>query len=109
MMSSLTRLAALPDETQVYCTHEYSLSNLAFSQAVEPTNSVRDLTLQAVKQLRAQNKPSLPTSIGVQKKINPFLRTKNKEIKQRVELWCQRECLSELDLFTQLRQWKDQF
>lgn len=74
MHHSLAQLAALPDATRVCCTHEYTLSNLRFAQAVEPDN--RSLTQYTVwcEAQRAQQRPTLPSTIGQEKQINPFLR-----------------------------------
>lgn len=75
MLHSLTRLAALPAATRVCCTHEYTLSNLKFAQAVEPGNAELAAYIERCKAQRAQNFPTLPSSIGLEKHINPFLRT----------------------------------
>ena len=75
MLDSLTRLAALPASTQVCCTHEYTLSNLKFAQAVEPSNPhVRD-HLQHCQALRERALPTLPSTLALEWQINPFLRT----------------------------------
>ena len=74
MARSLARLAALPAATRVCCTHEYTLSNLRFAAAVEPDNAdIRQHTSHC-EALRAQGRPTLPSSIGLEKQINPFLR-----------------------------------
>jgi hypothetical protein len=75
MLDSLTRLAALPANTRVCCTHEYTLVQSALRQAVEPGNA--DLAAYPLRcqAQRAQNFPTLPSSIGLEKQINPFLRT----------------------------------
>ncbi|WP_424218004.1 hydroxyacylglutathione hydrolase [Thauera humireducens] len=68
---SLSRLAALPDDTAVYCTHEYTLSNLAFARAAEPHNPERDAYAEQCAALRDAGRPTLPSSIGREKAINP--------------------------------------
>jgi hydroxyacylglutathione hydrolase len=74
MAGSLARLAALPAATRVCCTHEYTLSNLRFAAAVEPDNAdIRQHTTRC-EALRVQGRPTLPSSIGLEKRINPFLR-----------------------------------
>ena len=75
MHDSLSKLAALPDATRVCCGHEYTLSNLKFAQAVEPGNAeIADHT-ERCKALRAVGKPTVPSPIGRERRINPFLRT----------------------------------
>ncbi len=75
MHGSLSRLAALPDDTRVCCTHEYTLSNLRFAAAVEPANAHIAQHQQQCLALRAHGLPTLPSSLAVEHRINPFLRT----------------------------------
>ncbi|MBA4177612.1 MAG: hydroxyacylglutathione hydrolase [Leptothrix sp. (in: Bacteria)] len=74
MLASLSRLAALPDDTRVCCTHEYTLSNLRFAAAVEPGNAAIEAHAARCRALRAQGLPTLPSRIGLERRINPFLR-----------------------------------
>jgi hydroxyacylglutathione hydrolase len=74
MHESLSRLAALPGGTRVCCTHEYTLANLRFAAAVEPGNAERAAYDARCRALRAEGTPTLPSSIGVERQINPFLR-----------------------------------
>ena len=71
---SLKRLSQLPDETKVYCAHEYTLGNAKFALSVEPNNVDLIQKFEEVKKLRANNNPTVPTTIGEEKKTNPFLR-----------------------------------
>lgn len=71
---SLARLAALDDDTKIYCGHEYTLANLAFARAAEPENAARDQYAARCEALRAEGLPTLPSTIAVEKEINPFLR-----------------------------------
>ena len=109
MLKSLTKLKCLPDHTKVYCAHEYTLSNLKFALAVEPNNDNLLNYYQQVKQLRAQNKPTIPTTIGLEKNINPFLRTENIEVKQSAEKYSQQTLTSSVLVFAAIRQYKDNF
>lgn len=109
MLDSLHQLAALPDPTLIYCAHEYTQANLAFAHQVEPDNPSISQAIEKVEQLRKKQQPSLPSTIGEQKQINPFLRCHSNTLKTNVELWSQKPCQSELERFTQLRRWKDQF
>ncbi len=74
MHDSLSRLAALPERTRVYCAHEYTLSNLLFARAVESENSDIGAALLRARETRAAGRPTLPSDIGEQRRINPFLR-----------------------------------
>jgi hydroxyacylglutathione hydrolase len=76
MLTSLESLSALPDNTRVCCTHEYTLSNLKFASAVEPDNTDLLHYLTHCQQLRAQGSPTLPSNIALERKINPFLRSR---------------------------------
>lgn len=79
MYASLQRLSALPDDTLVCCGHEYTLSNLAFAEAVLTQKSAVENQLKIVQTLRGQNKPSLPTTLGLERQINPFLQAQSLE------------------------------
>jgi hydroxyacylglutathione hydrolase len=74
MHESLSRLAALPGNTRVCCAHEYTLSNLRFAQAVEPDNATLASHVVRCQALRAQGQPTLPSSIELERAINPFMR-----------------------------------
>ncbi|AVH14420.1 hydroxyacylglutathione hydrolase [Acinetobacter indicus] len=74
MYHSLNRLAALPARTQVYCTHEYTLSNAKFALHVEPDNLALQQRYQQVEDLRLLNQPTLPSTIELELQTNPFLR-----------------------------------
>jgi len=108
MHASLQRLAALPDATRVCCTHEYTLSNLRFAAAVEPGN--RDIvthTAWCVDE-RASKRPTLPSTIGLERRINPFLRSSEPAVAA-----CARERGAPDDqpvtVFAALREWKNDF
>ena len=75
MAASLAKLAALPDDTLVYCAHEYTLSNLRFAEALEPGNRALQLRVANDSQLRGTNLPTIPSTIAIEKATNPFLRT----------------------------------
>jgi len=110
LFESLQKLKSLPDTINVYCAHEYTLSNLEFALTVEPDNpALRQYQLE-VADLLANGESSIPTTIGREKKLNPFLRAGTGELKQAVQ---HKFNLSaepdELQSFTLLRQWKDSF
>jgi hydroxyacylglutathione hydrolase len=76
---SLNRLAALPPRTQVYCTHEYTLSNAQFALHIEPENRAIQQRAEEIKHLREQGKITLPSSIEIELETNPFLRVESAE------------------------------
>jgi hydroxyacylglutathione hydrolase len=80
MMQSLQRLASLPDDTQVYCGHEYTLKNLQFAAELEPGNRALADKLARVRALRDRQQPTVPSTIGEEKATNPFLRTESAEL-----------------------------
>jgi hydroxyacylglutathione hydrolase len=80
MMRSLGKLAALPDDTQVYCGHEYTEKNLQFALTLEPGNAALRARTEAVQALRRDGKPSIPSTIADEKATNPFLRTSSAEL-----------------------------
>jgi hydroxyacylglutathione hydrolase len=75
MATSLAKLAALPDDTLVFCAHEYTLSNLRFADALEPDNRALQMRIAHDSQLRGTHLPTIPTTIAIEKATNPFLRT----------------------------------
>lgn len=109
MYASLSRLAALPVQTRVYCTHEYTMSNLAFALAVEPGNKDLLERLDSVRQLRANNEPSLPTSLEIERATNPFLRTEVPAVVQAAQAHSNQISSSPEQVFAVLRRWKDGF
>ncbi len=109
MLDSLTRLAALPGDTRVCCAHEYTLSNLRFAQAVEPRNADLAAYLRDCETRRAQNFPTLPSSIGLEKRINPFLRTAQAEVMRSAQAHAPGQPADAVAIFATLREWKNTF
>lgn len=107
MWGSLQKLAALPDDTLVYCAHEYTLANLQFAAAIEPENDELMLRLEQVKQLRAQHQITLPTTILLEKRTNPFLRCQEAGIKNFVNTHSTPLPESDAGIFDALRRIKD--
>lgn len=77
MHTSLAKLKALPPQTQVFCAHEYTQANLAFAITIEPDNLDLQQRIQDVAKLRQQQQPTIPSSIDIELKTNPFLRVKD--------------------------------
>ena len=108
MLHSLQRLSALPGNTHVCCTHEYTLSNLRFARAVEPHNAALAAYQQKCQALRAQGHPTLPSTIAVERDINPFLRTHWPDVEQAVRQ--HNPALAEqAGIFAGLREWKNNY
>lgn len=79
MFANMTRLAALPDETQVYCAHEYTLSNGRYAIVAEPDNAAIASRLAAVETARARGEATVPTTIALERATNPFMRARSVE------------------------------
>jgi hydroxyacylglutathione hydrolase len=109
MHTSLSRLAALPEQTQVYCTHEYTLSNLRFAATVEPLNTQIAQRLQHVSQSREAGQISLPSSIGLERATNPFLRSAEAAVSATLTARDGVKQRSNVEVFAALRTWKDTF
>lgn len=109
MHASLSRLAALPDNTLVYCTHEYTLSNLRFARAVEPDNPQVAQRFDDVTRLRAQDRITLPSTLALEKMTNPFLRAEVTSVKEKIDERTSRSNPSPTSVFAALRAWKDTF
>ena len=109
LLHSLQRLAALPEKTRVYCTHEYTLSNLRFALHVEPDNIDYLERMKECTILRSEGHPTLPSTIGLELRTNPFLRCHSDSISAIIQTQFGPLLASELDVFAQLRQWKDNF
>lgn len=109
MLDSLKKLMALPDDTLIYCGHEYTLSNIKFALHVEPNNHELQKRFEETKKLRAQNKPTVPSTMKLEKVTNPFLRCHSPDIIQNVSEHVGKKLNSEVDVFSELRQWKNNF
>ncbi len=109
MLASLTKLADFPANTKVYCAHEYTQANLAFALQAEPNNAQLIEYNNWVLKARAHNLPTLPTDIATELNINPFLRCHLPEIQETVARRFGQAKGSELQTFTLLRKWKDNF
>ncbi|MCU0072421.1 hydroxyacylglutathione hydrolase [Pseudomonas koreensis] len=109
MHASLSRLAALPEDTLVYCTHEYTLSNLKFAAAVEPGNPDIAARLEKVARQREHGVMTLPSTLALEKLTNPFLRTAETLVTQKVDERNGPQNRAPSEVFAALRAWKDTF
>jgi hydroxyacylglutathione hydrolase len=105
MYESLKKLAALPLETVVYCGHEYTQSNARFALTVDPTNSALKERAKEIDALRAEGKPTLPTTIGRELATNPFLRWHDPAIRRNLGM----ENADDVAVFAEIRKRKDMF
>lgn len=108
MLSSLNKLSALPGQSRVCCTHEYTLSNLKFARAVEPNNGVLKQYQQDCEALRAADTPTLPSTIARELQINPFLRSDQAEVVHAAQQ-LDPTVMDAVGVFTAIRQWKNNF
>lgn len=109
MTESLAKLAALPDETLVYCAHEYTLSNLKFALAVEPDNRALQDRLVADQAKRDQNQPTVPSTMAMEKATNPFLRYREPAIIEHMAASGHLSGSDPVASFAAMREWKNNF
>ena len=110
MLDSLDQLAALPGNTRVCCTHEYTLSNLKFARAVEPGNAALLHYCSQCEALRAQQQPTLPSRMDLERDINPFLRVRQPTVAQAARGQdAQVPGNDAVAVLAALRQWKNEF
>lgn len=109
MFQSLAKFTALPSETKVFCTHEYTLANIKFAKAVEPDNQALVEYENWAIQQRTNNLPTLPSSLEKEKNINPFLRCDINTVMTNVRDQEGTLLTSKESVFASLRHWKDNF
>lgn len=108
LYDSLVRLASLPDDTRICATHEYTVSNLRFAQAVEPNNPDLGRHMAHCEALRARELPTLPSTMRTERLINPFLRcTQSEVVASALEHGA--TDAHPRSVFVALRQWKNHF
>lgn len=106
MLSSLRKLMALPDDTNIYCGHEYTASNSKFALSIEPNNKELQQYAAHVAHLRSKKLPTIPTTLKREKKCNPFLRTSSSEIRKNLKIPAS---TSDSEALGVIRQAKDNF
>lgn len=109
MLDSLDRLARLPGDTRVCCTHEYTLANLRFARAVEPANEALHAHQRDCEALRAAGRPTLPSTVALERQINPFLRSRLADVSRAASAFQGAPLSGEVAVFAALRQWKNEF
>jgi hydroxyacylglutathione hydrolase len=107
MYQSLEKLRALPDETHVYCAHEYTEANLRFALVAEPENGDTQQRMAQVKELRAAQQNTVPSLLGEEKRTNPFLRSHIPSLIVAAEGFAGHSLPTPAEVFATVRHWKD--
>jgi len=105
MWTSLQKLMNLPDDTVVYCAHEYTQANAKFALTVEPRNDQLQARAKEIDRMRADGKPTVPSTIGLEKATNPFLRPTSEALQETIGLRGARP----VEVFAETRRRKDNF
>ncbi len=105
MWDSLQKLIELPDSTGVYCAHEYTQANAAFALSVEPQNDALQARSKEIDSLRSEGKPTVPSTIGLEKETNPFLRPMSADLQANLNM----QGAELVDVFAETRRRKDNF
>ena len=108
MHRALNRIAQWPASTRLCAAHEYTLGNLRFARAVEPDNAALADYQRQCLQRRADGRPTLPSTIGLERAINPFLRSREPAVSRAVRAHMP-SATDEVAVFAALRQWKNEF
>lgn len=109
LFQSLQKLKQLPDDTEIYCAHEYTQANLRFANAVEADSTALQQRAQKVRQLREADKATVPSVMSEELATNPFLRSDLPQIKKAAEQYAGRPLPDDEAVFIALRSWKDGF
>jgi hydroxyacylglutathione hydrolase len=109
MFASLAKLAALPDDTKVYCGHEYTLANIGFAKAVEPDNRALSAREARDRKLRDAGQPTLPSTLADEKATNPFLRCREPAVVESANKYLGARLADPVRVFAAIRDWKNRF
>ncbi len=105
MWGSLSKLAALPPQTEIFCAHEYTLSNAKFAVTIDPENQALQTRAREIEAARAAGQPTVPTTIALELVTNPFLRAHDQKIRAQLSM----QDASDVDVFAEIRARKDNF
>lgn len=105
MLNTLKKLRAFPDDTQIYCGHEYTEHNIEFALQLEPDNPRLKKRLAEVQKLREKKQVTLPVTLESEKKLNPFLRWDDAALKSALQM----EDATDIEVFTWLREKRNRF
>ena len=109
MFNSLNKLASLPKETLIYCGHEYTENNLHFALTLEPDNENLQQRLSQTQSLRQKERATVPAPIEIERLTNPFLRSHEKSIRQAAEKFSGKQLPTPIEVFAEIRNWKNNF
>ena len=107
MYASLQKLARLPDDTKVYCGHEYTLANIGFAKGVEPQNAALAAREARDRRLQEAGKPTLPSTMREEKATNPFLRCSEPAVVESVNKYLGARVSDPVRVFAAIREWKN--
>ncbi len=103
--NSLKKIRALPDTTKIYCAHEYTLANLKFTESIDAENEDLKAYAKTLRDLRADQQPTIPALLGKEKQTNPFLRADSTQMINLLNM----QGKSPIDVFAHIRKMKDNF
>jgi hydroxyacylglutathione hydrolase len=109
MLASLAKLAALPDDTRVYCGHEYTLANIRFARKVDPDNALLAARERRAQSLRDAGRPTLPSTLGEERATNPFLRCAEPAVVESANKYLGSRIGDPVSVFAAIREWKNRF
>src|SRR6185369_3921204 len=109
MARSLDKLAGLPEQTEVYCAHEYTLENLRFAMTVDPNNTALLARYRTEQAKRERGMPTVPSTIALEKATNPFLRVLERDIVDAIRVHTGVAVSTPSASFEALRNWKNNF
>ena len=109
MYASLTKFKTLPANTLLYCGHEYTVKNLKFAASIEPQNTFIHKRLEHAQRSRKSNRPTVPTTLLEESRSNPFLRCEEPNVISAASDFFGKNLNNAVDVFTAIRQWKDNF
>jgi len=107
LSTSFSKLAALPSDTKLYCSHEYTLDNLGFAKWVEPNNDSISAREESEMDKQDMGQPSIPTTVALEQATNPFMRLQQPEVKRSAEEYAGKALEEDWEVFAALREWKD--
>ena len=107
MFHALQKILTLPEDTLVYCGHEYTSANLRFAETVEPDNFNLQQRIADTDKLRTRALPTVPSTIKLELQTNPFLRCHLPSVQEKVEQYCSHRLADNVAVFAALRRWKD--
>src|SRR5262245_34473467 len=107
MVDSLAKLAALPDDTKVYCGHEYTLANIEFARKVDPGNAALAAREEKARKLREAGRPTLPSTLGEERATNPFLRCSEPVVVESANKYLGARAADPVRVFAAIRDWKN--